>query len=126
MAIDLSQAFCFNGTAASGYDFVAISGSMKYYIYDSCSTQDHVSVDIATFRALVAASEGASSPSAGGTSPFTDSQVTALKYIADNPPALNLSIADGALVSMAVIGVWATAWGFKALGHFFNDGDSQN
>jgi hypothetical protein len=41
--------------------------------------------------------------------------------IATNP--FNLSLSDGALVSVAVIGVWATAWAFRVLIRMIREDD---
>jgi hypothetical protein len=55
--------------------------------------------------------------SSGGStsSPFTTSEIAALKYQAANPSPWSLSTSDGVTVSGAILVVWSIAWGFRAL-----------
>jgi len=57
---------------------------------------------------------------------FTEAQVVALQYLADNPPALNLSLQDGALIGSSILSVWAFAAGVRAIAGMFKGSFTSN
>jgi hypothetical protein len=72
------------------------------------------------FQTLVDTYEGGSS----STPQFTADEVAAIKYQLANPSPFNLSLEDGAFISVSIGGVWVIAWGFKQLGRFGSDDPS--
>lgn len=63
--------------------------------------------------------DGSSASSCTGYLLLTADEVTLLHAI---PP---LSIQDGATISGAIVGVWAVAWGFRAVARLFFQRDEE-
>jgi hypothetical protein len=58
--------------------------------------------------------------------PFTQDQITALQYLADNPSPFTLSIPDAETIGVAILAVWAAAFAFRAIARSLSGGFSSN
>lgn len=119
MAYDMSAVFCNNVTYnVPGFDWAVAPGDFQAFnAQGTChlSGMAWVSVPEPVFNLILSDAQSGGSSGSSGTSGFTSEEIAALKYQAANPNPFNLSISEGGALSVAIVTLWALAWGIRSV-----------